>query len=243
MTQKFNPPPTTFRGSIDQPRHIRHNNTIPILVLYRPHQRMQRRKRIRRNLRPRPAHGREQARLARVRKSDQSHVGDQFQFKLEVRAFSFSRDGFFGHVRSDAGGVRTVRVGHVAHAGASSVRDEEGGVGFVEIGDECRFAHARMALILLGVGGIGEDFVFGGSFGCGPVEHPVLGAYSRVDYLVVVGGLAAGSFLVSSLLFFGLRYPFIVGVEIFFFFFFFVYCFIGFVMVGGVDVLVIFILI
>ena len=75
--------PGAGRGALDQPRDVGQHE-LAVLGVDRPEHRLQRRERIRGDLRLRPRHPGQQRRLAGVRQPDEPDVGQQLQLQLDL---------------------------------------------------------------------------------------------------------------------------------------------------------------
>ena len=87
------PKPLPFMRAFDDSRNIGHHKAAMIRQLHDAEIRLQRRKRIIGNLRPRRRNARNQRRFARIRITHQPDIRQQLQFQLQL--FEFARLAVF----------------------------------------------------------------------------------------------------------------------------------------------------
>src|SRR5262245_38180484 len=102
------PEPEAAVRSLNQPRHVGDNKAALVAQTDDPEIWRQRRERVVGNFWPRGRDARNQRRLARVRKSDESGIGEQFE--LQAKIFLFARMAVLCAPRRAIGGCGEVRV-------------------------------------------------------------------------------------------------------------------------------------
>src|ERR1041384_2801633 len=105
-------------SAFDQSRYVGDDEGTKVAEINHTQMRLQSRERIIRDLRARCRHGRNERRLARVRKTHQTNISEQLQLELQVQLLSLASG--LAIARSTVGRGREVRVSKSAPPAARS---------------------------------------------------------------------------------------------------------------------------